>query len=145
MKLTIKISFLITGFWFVVTVCAPAQVVTLDARTEEQHRMNNMSQAFETVAPVVADQVGPAMRGDKVNVFYGAKQALFEVSLDIQRNQVTSLIGPSGCGKSTFLRTLNRMNDTIESCRVEGKITLEGRDITHTGPGTFHRGRRPLV
>ena len=91
--------------------------------------MNNMSQAFETTVSAPAAQTGPAMRGEKVSVFYGAKQALFGVSLDIERHQVTSLIGPSGCGKSTFLRTLNRMNDTIENCRVEGKITLDGQDI----------------
>ncbi len=91
--------------------------------------MNNMSQGFEAAVSVPAAKAGPAMRGDKVRVFYGAKQALFDVSLDIERNQVTSLIGPSGCGKSTFLRTLNRMNDTIESCRVEGSITLDGQDI----------------
>ncbi len=69
------------------------------------------------------------MRGEDVNVFYGQKQALFDVSLDIPANTVTALIGPSGCGKSTFLRCLNRMNDTIETCRVEGLITLDGHDI----------------
>jgi len=66
---------------------------------------------------------------EDVNVFYGAKQALFSVNLPIQTNAVTSLIGPSGCGKSTFLRCLNRMNDTIENCRIEGKILLDGYDI----------------
>ncbi|GAB5506142.1 MAG: phosphate ABC transporter ATP-binding protein PstB [Rhizobiaceae bacterium] len=69
------------------------------------------------------------MRGDKVSVFYGEKQALFDVDLDIRENQVTALIGPSGCGKSTYLRCLNRMNDTIDICRVTGKITLENEDI----------------
>jgi phosphate transport system ATP-binding protein len=69
------------------------------------------------------------MEGEKVNVFYGGKQALFEVSLPILRNQVTALIGPSGCGKSTFLRCLNRMNDVIPNCRVEGRIKLDGHDI----------------
>lgn len=69
------------------------------------------------------------MRGDKVKVFYGEKQALHGVDLDIEVNSVTALIGPSGCGKSTFLRTLNRMNDTIEGCRVEGLITLDGEDV----------------
>ena len=69
------------------------------------------------------------MRGSKVRVFYGEKQALFDVDLDIRENQVTALIGPSGCGKSTFLRCLNRMNDTIDICRVEGEITLDGGDI----------------
>lgn len=71
------------------------------------------------------------MRGEKVSVFYGEKQALFDVDLDILSNQVTSLIGPSGCGKSTFLRCLNRMNDTIDICRVTGKITLDNQDIYH--------------
>jgi phosphate transport system ATP-binding protein len=69
------------------------------------------------------------MRGDKVGVFYGEKQALFDVNLDVRLNQVTALIGPSGCGKSTFLRCLNRMNDTIDSARVTGKITLDEDDI----------------
>ena len=69
------------------------------------------------------------MRGDKVGVFYGDKQALFDVDLDIRENQVTALIGPSGCGKSTFLRCLNRMNDTIDSAASTGKITLDGEDI----------------
>jgi phosphate transport system ATP-binding protein len=64
-----------------------------------------------------------------VNVFYGAKQAIDNVSIDIATEHVTSFIGPSGCGKSTFLRTLNRMNDTIPSCRVEGNIELDGQDI----------------
>ena len=69
------------------------------------------------------------MRGQDVSVFYGEKQALFDVNLDIYRNEVTALIGPSGCGKSTFLRCLNRMNDTIDICRVTGNIELEGDDI----------------
>ncbi len=64
-----------------------------------------------------------------VNVFYGAKQAIDDVSIDIPSDYVTAFIGPSGCGKSTFLRTLNRMNDTIPGCRVEGEITLDGDDI----------------
>ncbi|OUR80132.1 phosphate ABC transporter ATP-binding protein [Alphaproteobacteria bacterium 46_93_T64] len=64
-----------------------------------------------------------------VSVFYGEKRALKSVSLDIPENQITALIGPSGCGKSTFLRCLNRMNDTIENCRVEGNITVDGQDI----------------
>lgn len=69
------------------------------------------------------------MRGRKVSVFYGQKQALFDVDLDIGACQVTALIGPSGCGKSTFLRCLNRMNDTIDICRVTGTITLDDRDV----------------
>ncbi len=71
----------------------------------------------------------PVMTARQVNVYYGEKHAVRNVSLDIGRNQVLALIGPSGCGKSTFLRCLNRMNDTIASARVEGKITLDGQDI----------------
>ncbi len=65
----------------------------------------------------------------EVSVFYGEKQALHEVSLDIPDKTVTALIGPSGCGKSTFLRTMNRMNDTIPGCRVAGRIEMDGEDI----------------
>ena len=68
-----------------------------------------------------------------VSVFYGAKQALKGVSIDVGRRQVLAMIGPSGCGKSTFLRCLNRMNDTIPGARVTGSIKLDGRDIH--GPG----------
>lgn len=79
---------------------------------------------------VAADQPKALkMRGENVRVFYGEKQALFDVNLDIRENEVTALIGPSGCGKSTFLRCLNRMNDTIDVARIEGKITLDGDDI----------------
>ncbi len=67
--------------------------------------------------------------GQDVSVFYGDKRALFDVNLNIRANTVTALIGPSGCGKSTFLRCLNRMNDTIETCRVTGKITLDEQDV----------------
>lgn len=66
---------------------------------------------------------------EQVNVFYGAKQALFDVNINVPAQQVTALIGPSGCGKSTFLRCLNRMNDTIEGCRVEGGIFIDDHDI----------------
>jgi len=64
-----------------------------------------------------------------VSVFYGEKQALFDVSLDIPDKTVTALIGPSGCGKSTFLRTMNRMNDTIPDARVTGRIEMDGQDV----------------
>jgi phosphate transport system ATP-binding protein len=64
-----------------------------------------------------------------VDVFYGDKQAIRQVSIDIDQEDVTAFIGPSGCGKSTFLRTLNRMNDTVASARVEGDIRLDGEDI----------------
>ncbi|MGK2912595.1 MAG: phosphate ABC transporter ATP-binding protein PstB [Sphingobium sp.] len=69
------------------------------------------------------------MTARDVNVFYGAKQAINNVSIDVDMDNVTAFIGPSGCGKSTFLRTMNRMNDTVASARVEGEITLDGENI----------------
>ncbi len=65
----------------------------------------------------------------KTDVFYGDKQAIFGVDLDIGKNEVLAMIGPSGCGKSTFLRTLNRMNDTIDICKIKGEILLDGENI----------------
>ena len=73
------------------------------------------------------------MTARDVSVYYGEKKAIDKVSIDIATEHVTSFIGPSGCGKSTFLRALNRMNDTIASCRVEGAITLDGEDIYTSG------------
>jgi phosphate transport system ATP-binding protein len=77
------------------------------------------------VAP--SDKIKVSAQG--INVFYGAKQALFDVSLDIPDGSVTAFIGPSGCGKSTFLRCINRMNDTIDTCKVTGVLTVDGRDV----------------
>ena len=69
------------------------------------------------------------MQTSGLDVFYGEKQALDKVDLEIRANEVTSLIGPSGCGKSTYLRCLNRMNDVVPGCRVSGMVTLDGEDI----------------
>jgi phosphate transport system ATP-binding protein len=69
------------------------------------------------------------MTAQNVSVYYGTKKAIDNVSIDCATEHVTAFIGPSGCGKSTFLRTLNRMNDTIPSCRVDGDIQLDGEDI----------------
>jgi phosphate transport system ATP-binding protein len=66
---------------------------------------------------------------NNLNLFYGEKQALYEVSIDINEKEVTALIGPSGCGKSTFLRTLNRMNDLIDGVRINGQIKIDQEDI----------------
>ena len=81
----------------------------------------------ETVGDIEVED--PRMTCRNVNVYYDDKQAIINVSLDIGRNEVIAMIGPSGCGKSTFIRCLNRMNDTIESCRVTGEIKLDGMDI----------------
>lgn len=82
---------------------------------------------FQTVGTPLLDDAKMSVRS--TSVFYAEKQAIFDVDLDIGKNQVVSMIGPSGCGKSTFLRCLNRMNDTIDICRVEGDIRLDNDDI----------------
>lgn len=87
------------------------------------------AQLENTVGCIFAEDAKMSMRN--VNVFYDNKQAINNVSLDLARHQVTALIGPSGCGKSTFLRCLNRMNDTIDSCKVEGSFLLDDNDIYH--------------
>jgi phosphate transport system ATP-binding protein len=80
-----------------------------------------------TVGEVRVDK--PRIRCTDVDVYYGDKRAINSVSLDIGKNEVIALIGPSGCGKSTFLRCLNRMNDTIDGCRVTGNIVMDDMDI----------------
>jgi phosphate transport system ATP-binding protein len=77
----------------------------------------------------MAEQQTPIVVCKNVNVFYGDKQAINNISLDILPKTITAFIGPSGCGKSTFLRTLNRMNDTIDGCRVEGEIRIDDTNI----------------
>ncbi len=85
-------------------------------------------------APTVRNHAGVAanaatkVSARDINVFYGDKQALFDVSLDIPDRAVSAFIGPSGCGKTTFLRCINRMNDTIEGCRVSGTLQIEGKN-----------------
>jgi phosphate transport system ATP-binding protein len=81
------------------------------------------------VESAAAAAARPKISARNVNLWYGEKQALFNVSLDIIEREVTALIGPSGCGKSTFLRCLNRMNDVIDICRVEGEIMLDGENL----------------
>ncbi|MBI4792456.1 MAG: phosphate ABC transporter ATP-binding protein [Deltaproteobacteria bacterium] len=99
--------------------------------------------AKEFILPEVTDQTlqkeretvgnpfveNPRMTCREVNVYYGEKKAINNVSIDIACNEVIAMIGPSGCGKSTFLRCLNRMNDTVEGCRVTGDIRIDGLDI----------------
>ncbi len=92
---------------------------------------NQPGQLCEIVPEEARDESKMGVRD--LCVFYGEKQALFDVDLDIKPNEVLSLIGPSGCGKSTLLRCLNRMNDTIETCTVSGQITLDGQDIYERG------------
>jgi phosphate transport system ATP-binding protein len=103
--------------------------VTQELKTgvEADMQTTNESQGSGTVGEIYVDD--PRMTCRNVDVYYGDKQAIFDIDLDIGKNQVISMIGPSGCGKSTFLRCLNRMNDTIDVCRVTGEIKMDGQDI----------------
>ncbi len=91
------------------------------------HLPRPLPEDCETIGEATVDN--PRMTTRDVSVYYGDKMGISRVSLDIGADQVLAMIGPSGCGKSTFLRCLNRMNDTVDICRVEGSIELDGRDI----------------
>lgn len=93
-------------------------------------------QSLDLAEEIVAIQV-PGL-----NLYYGDKQALFDVKLKIPKQRVTAFIGPSGCGKSTLLRTFNRMNDLVDGCRVEGEINLDGRNIYRKGEDVAELRRR---
>ena len=85
-------------------------------------------------APASSREAAPRTREaifdvDDISVYYGAKRAIRNVTLDLHKHEITALIGPSGCGKSTFIRCLNRMNDLIPSARVEGSIRYHGEDL----------------
>jgi phosphate transport system ATP-binding protein len=90
--------------------------------------MNTPGEAPAPEAPTTA-QAPVKMRASGVNFHYGSFRALYDISLDFPANKVTALIGPSGCGKSTFLRSLNRINETLRGTRIDGEITLDGEDV----------------
>lgn len=109
-------------------------------RTEQNQKDMTTDQAQSRISigsfeqPSVAPSSNDAkkqikLRTEDVHVYYGESEAIKGIDLDIYQNEVVAFIGPSGCGKSTFLRTLNRMNDTIESCKVTGKVMLDQQDI----------------
>ena len=98
-----------------------------DINNEEAHAFE--SEDTETVGTPLLSAEKSRMTSRNVFVYYGEKMAIDNVSLDIGKNEVLSMIGPSGCGKSTFLRCLNRMNDTIDICRVDGEIKLDDTNI----------------
>jgi phosphate transport system ATP-binding protein len=109
-----------------VSVSDAASPVVAAAQSPVQ-AVSGPDEGYRTVGDYTS--VKPVMQARTVDVFYGDTQAIQKVNLDIGRNEVIALIGPSGCGKSTFIRCLNRMNDTIESARVTGEITLDGENI----------------
>src|SRR3990167_1272725 len=86
------------------------------------------------------EEVGLQVPG--LSLYYGDKQALFDVSLNIPKKRVTAFIGPSGCGKSTLLRCFNRMNDLVDGCRIEGEINMDGRNIYRKGEDVADLRRR---
>lgn len=105
----------------------------MEAKVEEQPAVRVEAPA----EPKQTERSSPAsnelkLNASDVNLWYGPKQALFDVNLEVFDRSVTALIGPSGCGKSTFLRCLNRMNDVIDICRFQGDIRLDGEDIYET-------------
>ena len=93
--------------------------------------MDAVVQQIENTATETAGDV--KIRARNVSIYYGVKQAIDDISIDVPSEFVTAFIGPSGCGKSTFLRALNRMNDTIPGARFEGEILLDGQDIYRSG------------
>jgi phosphate transport system ATP-binding protein len=103
----------------------------MEAKVEEHSaaRVQAPSAREPSESETAVDQHELKMAARDVNLWYGAKQALFDVNLDMFDRSVTALIGPSGCGKSTFLRCLNRMNDVIDICRIQGDIRFDGEDI----------------
>ncbi|CAB5099699.1 Phosphate ABC transporter, ATP-binding protein PstB (TC 3.A.1.7.1) [Olavius algarvensis associated proteobacterium Delta 3] len=104
-----------------------SQIPVIQDKEHDKEKELEMLKGLKTVGEITAPN--PRMTCRNVNVYYSGVQAIFGVSLDIAGNEVIAMIGPSGCGKSTFLRCLNRMNDTIEGCRVEGEITLDSENI----------------
>ena len=112
-----------------------AQNLTDTARTTPAARMAQEPETMNQKIPYPEQTIGkplcddPKMSMRNVNVFYGDSQAIYDVNLDVGKNEVIALIGPSGCGKSTFLRCLNRMNDTIDICKVKGSFMLEQDNI----------------
>lgn len=103
-------------------------IPTMSLNAERTHDVFTHSPQKTVGLPFVQE---PRMECRDVEVHYGDKCAINRISIDVGRNEVLAMIGPSGCGKSTFLRCLNRMNDTVATCRVRGSITLDGTDIYH--------------
>jgi phosphate transport system ATP-binding protein len=119
---------------------------TANGKAIERSRLDPSAAIQQGVAAAPPAVAVPKISARNVNLWYGDKQALFDVSLDIAEREVTALIGPSGCGKSTFLRCLNRMNDVIDICRVQGDIRLDGEGIYDRSLDVVHlRARVGMV
>lgn len=110
------------------TTKTPAAAITETDKQASSYEMVGRDDRRTAGTPFVDEEKARMVCRD-VNVYYGDKHAIKDVSIDIARNEVLAMIGPSGCGKSTFIRCLNRMNDTIDICRVTGEIVLDGVNI----------------
>jgi phosphate transport system ATP-binding protein len=106
-------------------ICAVVLNVAGDRKTE----MNEMSPSIDNASPRIMLERPTRISARKVNIFYGEKQAIKDLSIEIPDRAVSAFIGPSGCGKSTFLRSVNRMNDTIDGCRLTGEVRLDDKNI----------------
>ncbi|WP_415244880.1 phosphate ABC transporter ATP-binding protein PstB [Zhongshania sp.] len=102
--------------------------MTSDRSTAKAHAINIESLGRNRVEQTIHDE-DITLTVDNIDLYYGDKQALFDINMVIPRKKVTAFIGPSGCGKSTLLRCFNRMNDLVDSCKVEGGISLDGSNI----------------
>lgn len=110
---------------------------------QDQHSYSiDISALGRTRKSLVLDNEPVAIEVPGLNLYYGDKQALFDVRMNIPKKRVTAFIGPSGCGKSTLLRTFNRMNDLVDGCRVEGAVNLEGHNIYRKGEDVAELRRR---
>ncbi len=96
-------------------------------RKAEETSLSRRQPPEKTVGEIFVEN--PKMTARDVDIFYGDKQAINNVTLDVRAGEIVAFVGPSGCGKSTFLRSFNRMNDTIEGCRLEGEVKIDGQDI----------------
>ena len=111
------------------------------SNSSKTHAMD-MSALGRSHQELSMDQETIALDVPSLSLFYGSKQALFDVNIQIPRNRVTAFIGPSGCGKSTLLRCFNRMNDLVDGCRIEGEILLDGKNIFAKGVNVSNLRRR---
>jgi phosphate transport system ATP-binding protein len=107
------------------SICA----VVLSAVGDRKIEMNEMSPTLDRPSPRIMAERPTRISARKVNIFYGEKHAIKDLSIEIPDRAVSAFIGPSGCGKSTFLRSVNRMNDTIDGCRLTGEVRLDDKNI----------------
>ncbi|WP_396611822.1 phosphate ABC transporter ATP-binding protein PstB [Haloferax sp. S1W] len=102
---------------------------TDDPTKDEMLVQTDVSEGLATSDSPTTSDAETVIHAEDINVWYGEEQALHDISMEISENSVTAMIGPSGCGKSTFLRCINRMNDLIDVARVDGKLTLRGKNV----------------